>query len=196
MDGYFGNPVKGGNCSKCECNSHGTLCNHKTGVCYCTTKGVTGDHCERCDTQNNYFGDPITEGCFYDLATNYQFTFNLSKPEDKHYTAISFKNVPTNPEVDVNFSIACSVPAKINLTYRPEFQDGSMVPENIVTNETNCSSDLKFRFPKDDYMFGGKENTTFYVHLYDFQTPLWIIISFAQPPKSYMDLLQDFISSM
>ena len=76
--------------------------------------GITGDHCEKCDTQNHYFGDPIKESCFYDLAIDYQFTFNLSKPEDKHYTAINFKNVPTKPDVDVDFSITCSVPAKVN----------------------------------------------------------------------------------
>ena len=75
--------------------------------------GITGDHCEKCDTQNHYFGDPIKESCFYDLAIDYQFTFNLSKPEDKHYTAINFKNVPTKPDVDVDFSITCSVPAKV-----------------------------------------------------------------------------------
>ena len=42
-------------------------------------QGVTGDHCEKCDTANHYFGDPITGSCFYDLAIDYQFTFNLSK---------------------------------------------------------------------------------------------------------------------
>ena len=31
----------------------------RSGNCYCNTKGVTGDHCEKCDTQNHYFGDPI-----------------------------------------------------------------------------------------------------------------------------------------
>ena len=37
--GYYGHPVNGGNCSKCECNGQGTLCDHRTGNCFCTTKG-------------------------------------------------------------------------------------------------------------------------------------------------------------
>ena len=74
---------------------------------------MTGHHCEKCDTQNHYFGNPMNESCYYDLAIDYQFTFNLSKPEDKHYTAINFKNIPTKADVDVDFQISCSVPAKV-----------------------------------------------------------------------------------
>jgi len=189
-DGFFGNPVNGGDCKKCECNGQGTLCDNKSGNCFCTTKGITGNHCEKCDTQNHYFGDPIKESCFYDLAIDYQFTFNLSKPEDKHYTAINFKNVPTKPEVDVDFSIACSVPAKMNLTFRHAGKDGVRT-EDVIITEKNCSQ-FKYRFPKSEYTFGNEENTTFYVYLYDFTPPLWIIISFSQHPK--LDLLQFFIT--
>ena len=56
----------------------------------------------------------MNESCYYDLAIDYQFTFNLSKPEDKHYTAINFKNIPTKADVDVDFQISCSVPAKVS----------------------------------------------------------------------------------
>ena len=79
---------------------------------------MTGDHCEKCDTQNHYFGNPMNESCYYDLAIDYQFTFNLSKPEDKHYTAINFKNIPTKADVDVDFQISCSVPAKVGTVSR------------------------------------------------------------------------------
>ena len=65
----------------------------------CTTKGVIGDDCEKCDAQNHYFGDPINDFCFYDLAIDYQFTFNMSKPEDKNYNAINMKIAPTKSEV-------------------------------------------------------------------------------------------------
>ena len=41
------------------------------------------------------------------LSIDYQFTFNLSKVDDKHLTAISFKNQPTKNDVDVDFSIKC-----------------------------------------------------------------------------------------
>ena len=36
---------------------------------------MTGDHCEKCDTQNHYFGNPMNESCYYDLAIDYQYTF-------------------------------------------------------------------------------------------------------------------------
>ena len=41
------------------------------------------------------------------LSIDYQFTFNLSKVDDKHLTAISFKNQPTKSDVDVDFSVKC-----------------------------------------------------------------------------------------
>ncbi len=51
---------------------------------------------------------------------------------------------------------------------------------------------FKHRFSKDDFVFGLEENTTFFVYVYDFDAPLWIIISFSQHPK--LDLLQFFIT--
>jgi len=187
--GFFGHPVNGGTCKKCECNGQGTECDHRSGNCFCTTKGVTGDHCEKCDTQNHYFGNPMNESCYYDLAIDYQFTFNLSKPEDKHYTAINFKNVPTKADVDVDFSISCSVDAKMNLTYRTG--KGGTINKDNVLSEKNCST-FKHRFSKSEYTFGSEDNTTFLVYVYDFKPPLWIIISFSQHPK--LDLLQFFIT--
>jgi hypothetical protein len=47
-------------------------------------------------------------------------------------------------------------------------------------------------FFQGDYVFGSEDNTTFFVYVYDFQSPLWIIISFSQHPK--LDLLQFFIT--
>ena len=49
-----------------------------------------------------------------DLTIDYQFTFNLSKAEDRHLRGINFRNIPTKRDVDVDFSITCSVPAKVN----------------------------------------------------------------------------------
>lgn len=53
-----------------------------------------------------------------DLTIDYQFTFNLSKREDRHFTKINFKNSPPKPDIDADFSVTCSVPAKINITYK------------------------------------------------------------------------------
>ncbi len=49
-----------------------------------------------------------------ELAIDYQFTFNLSKPDDRHFTGINFKNTPTKADVDVDFQVTCSVPSKVS----------------------------------------------------------------------------------
>lgn len=48
----------------CECNGQAENCHPETGRCFCTTKGVTGEDCGRCDTQSNYAGNPINGSCF------------------------------------------------------------------------------------------------------------------------------------
>ena len=53
------------------------------------------------NNDDNFF--PLTDS----LSIDYQFTFNLSKVDDKHLTAISFKNQPTKHDVDVDFSVKC-----------------------------------------------------------------------------------------
>lgn len=109
------------NCSfvnlACECNGQAETCHTETGRCFCTTKGVTGEDCGRCDTQSNYAGNPINGSCFYDLQIDYQFTFNLSKEADRHYTRINFRNSPTKPDIDADFHITCSILAKMNISY-------------------------------------------------------------------------------
>ncbi|WAR22177.1 ATRN1-like protein [Mya arenaria] len=95
IQGYHGNPRNGGNCTACSCNGQAENCNSETGACFCRTRGVKGHNCNVCDTDNNYFGNPNNGGtCYYDLRTDYQFTFNLSKNDDKHYTGINFMNIP------------------------------------------------------------------------------------------------------
>ena len=76
----------------------------------------------------------------------------------------------------------------MNLTYKFG-KDGK---EESIYLDQNCSSLFKERFSKDDFVFGDSENTTFYVYVYDFEPPLWIIISFSQHPK--LNLLQFFIT--
>ncbi|GLV41896.1 distracted [Carabus blaptoides fortunei] len=191
ISGYWGNPVNGGRCELCDCNGQATQCNAETGKCYCTTKGLTGDHCEKCDATNHYHGDPSNKGsCYYDLTIDYQFTFNLSKKEDHHYTQINFRNSPIKPDVDADFTITCSVPAKMNITIKK-----ANSPEKPILTDHNCSSNFRSRFTKADYNFGVEDNvtlTTFYVYVYDFKPPLWIQISFSQYPK--LNLQQFFIT--
>lgn len=102
----------------CDCSNHGTLCNPETGRCFCTTKGIIGDKCDKCDTTNHYHGDPANGSCFYDLTIDYQFTFNLSKKDDRHFTQINFKNSPPKSDIDADFSITCSESAKMNISIK------------------------------------------------------------------------------
>ncbi|XP_046435096.1 attractin-like protein 1 isoform X1 [Neodiprion pinetum] len=190
VPGYFGSPLNGGTCQPCACNDQGTQCISDSGKCFCTTKGITGDHCERCDVNGRYYGDPTNKGsCFYNLTIDYQFTFNLSKKEDRHYTAINFKNSPPKSDVDADFSITCSVLAKMNITIQK-----ANSPEKPLLSGANCTT-YKHRFSKAEYNFGSEDNntlTTFYVYVYDFQPPLWIQISFSQYSK--LNLQQFFIT--
>lgn len=65
IPGYWGSPVNGGKCQVCECNGHALQCHPETGKCFCTTKGLAGDHCEKCDHTNHYTGDPSNKGSCY-----------------------------------------------------------------------------------------------------------------------------------
>uniref|UniRef100_A0A2M4CRS9 Putative attractin n=1 Tax=Anopheles darlingi TaxID=43151 RepID=A0A2M4CRS9_ANODA len=187
--GYWGNPVNGGVCQKCECNGQAQYCHSETGKCFCSTKGLAGDHCEKCDATNHYHGDPSRGSCYYDLTIDYQFTFNLSKKEDRHFTQINFRNSPVKPDIDADFSITCSVAARMNITIRTA---GGM--EKPLFSAVNCST-FRYRFSKAEHQFGIEDNvtlTTFYVYVYDFQPPLWIQIAFSQYPK--LNLQQFFIT--
>lgn len=186
----IGLPVNGGSCQKCECNNQATNCNPESGKCFCSTKGLAGDHCEKCDATNHYHGDPKKDSCYYDLTIDYQFTFNLSKKEDRHYTQINFRNSPVKADIDADFTITCSVPAKMNITIRTLNQS----QEKILFSNINCTT-FRQRFSKGDHQFGYDNNvtiTTFYVYVYDFQPPLWIQIAFSQYPK--LNLQQFFIT--
>lgn len=178
------------NQSLCQqsCNSNG-LCDENTGTCICTTKGIIGENCDKCDRVNNYFGDATKGPCYYDLAQDYQFTFSLIREKDKHIRRINFKNTPTKADLDVDFNVTCTEPAKLNITV--QYNLGYGVLEQQLASEQNCTF-YKDRFSRNDFVFGQVSNTTFYVDVYDFKTPMRIVISFSQHPK--LDLLQLFIS--
>lgn len=53
-----------------------------------------------------------------DLQLDFQFTFNLSKKEDRHIRQINFRNVPLKPDLDLEFSVHCSTLAKLNISVR------------------------------------------------------------------------------
>lgn len=176
MPGYYGDPTNGGTCRLCRCNGHATYCNRETGRCYCSTKGVTGHNCNRCDDQNHYIGDPLSPSngtCYYNLTTDYQYTFNMSKPEDHYYSDINFINVPLRRDSDVEFSIACSRLALVNITSGSSYK--SRKPIHTIIE---CGSQT-LRFPHDRYSLT-ESNYSFFVHVYKFQTPFILQIAFSQ----------------
>ncbi|XP_054167519.1 attractin-like protein 1 [Oppia nitens] len=187
MAGFYGNPINGGNCTPCSCHSHSVFCNRESGKCHCTTKGITGHHCEKCDEQNNYIGNPQEEGgsCFYNLTMGYQYTFNMSKPDDRFYTRINFMNVPMTPDIDVEFMIQCQESALVNISI-----GSASFPIRNLHERLECGN-FKLRFSHDENLFG-IENTTFYVNVFAFSTPFVLQISFSQ--HRTLDLLQFFVT--
>lgn len=177
MPGFYGDPTNGGTCRLCRCNGHATYCNRETGRCYCSTKGVTGHNCNKCDDQNHYIGDPLSPSngtCYYNLTTDYQYTFNMSKPEDHYYSDINFINVPSRKDSDVEFSIACSRLALVNITSGTSYKNRRPIHTII-----ECGSHT-LRFPYDRYYSLTESNYSIYVHVYKFQTPFILQIAFSQ----------------
>ncbi|KAF4528316.1 hypothetical protein B566_EDAN016846 [Ephemera danica] len=141
IPGYYGNPANGGRCVSCDCNNKATQCNPATGKCFCTTKGMVGDRCERCDEMRRYFSDLTHKG-------------------------------------------SCFSPSKFNVTVRPTADS----PAKVLLVAQNCS-EFNHRFSKSEYKFGASEDnveqTTFYIHVYDFHSPVMIRVSFTQyKPRS------------
>ena len=93
--GYFGSPVNGGTCQACECNGQAEECHHKSGRCHCTTKGIIGEKCQKCDTVNHYFGDPVKGSCYCksNLIANIYFElFTLELFKNRHLPTINARN--------------------------------------------------------------------------------------------------------
>ena len=50
------------------------------------------------------------------LGVDFRYTFNFSKPEDKHVTHINLQSKPRHDDRDVELTITCYEPARLNLT--------------------------------------------------------------------------------
>jgi len=180
--------------------------------CFCATKGVTGKLCSQCESPR-YWGNPMSNNgfgtCFYELSTDYQFTFNLNKESDKHYTRINFSNSPTRLDDDIDFAIKCfkdSGGALFNMSFGVAPKDfralafnmglvstlnHSLIEPMVATSETtvlsqvNCTgTEYKFTFsPKSHLNLLALSNLTLFVYVYQFRTPVAIQISFSYRSK-------------
>jgi len=177
--GFYGDPVNGGKCRRCECNGNALKCNKETGKCYCDTKGIIGHNCDRCDDLNHYTGDAPNGTCFYNLTTDFQFTFNMSKPEDHFYSNINFINVPLRKDSDVDFTIACSRLAIVSIS-----SGTSYWKRKPIHTDLECGS-FRLRFGHDRYSLS-ETNYSFFVRVYNFQTPFILQIAFSQHRTLYL----------
>ncbi|KAJ8680794.1 hypothetical protein QAD02_016581 [Eretmocerus hayati] len=177
--GYFGNPLNF-TCQPCSCNGHATDCDSQTGKCFCSTRGIIGDHCDKCDEHSLYEGDPKNGGtCYYELAVNYQFTFEFHEKRNRYHNAINYKATPTDPNLDTKLSISCSEEAKMNVTVKDIDNDEKSMFVNVP-----CSSlTFEHTFSKKLYNFGNENNnglTTIYVYVYDLHAPVKVQVAISQ----------------
>lgn len=155
-------------------------CDPDSGECYCDTKGVIGKRCDQCDTYNKYIGDPsVGEACFYKMILNYNFTFDLTRPEERQYRQINFLSQPERKDLDTDFHITCSKPAKVNITYKSVLEP----VERSVQTALDCTQQ-EYTLLKSEFSFGPPANTTLLVYVYQLQPPLKIQVAFSQSPRT------------
>ncbi|CAG0906574.1 unnamed protein product, partial [Cyprideis torosa] len=178
-------------CPTCQCNGH-SYCINETDVCAQPCLDSTeGPHCDTCIP--GFHGNPVNGGtCSHELAVDFQFTFNLSKKEDRHFTQINFQNTPPKTDIHVDFAISCSRNASFNITFITDVSEDETSVQNAISCPTTGLSH-QLIFSAEDYHLGDPNyNTTFRVYLYDLQPPLIVTVAFSQHPK--LDLLQFFIT--
>uniref|UniRef100_A0A3Q4H2V4 Attractin-like 1a n=1 Tax=Neolamprologus brichardi TaxID=32507 RepID=A0A3Q4H2V4_NEOBR len=164
MPGYYGDPTNGGKCNACKCNSHANVCHVNTGKCFCTTKGVKGDQCQLCDSENRYLGNPLRGTCYYNLLIDYQFTFSLLQEDDRYYTAINFMATPEQ---------VMSREAKISRAGTISGEEMPIIARMNIKEHRDSFSSEKFNFRLH-------HNITFYVYVSNFSWPIKIQIAFSQ----------------
>uniref|UniRef100_A0A6Q2YK72 Attractin-like 1a n=2 Tax=Esox lucius TaxID=8010 RepID=A0A6Q2YK72_ESOLU len=190
MPGYHGDPTNGGKCHACKCNGHANLCQVSTGKCYCQTKGIKGDQCQLCDSENRYLGNPLRGTCYYNLLIDYQFTFSLLQEDDHHYTAINFM---ATPEQNLDMSINASNNFNLNITWSIGSTAGTISGEEVaIVSKTNIQ-EHRDSFSCEKFNFRVNSNITFYVYVSNFSWPIKIQIAFSQH-NSIMDLVQFFVT--
>ncbi|XP_029953721.1 attractin-like protein 1 [Salarias fasciatus] len=193
MPGFHGDPTNGGKCQACKCNGHASVCQVLTGKCFCTTKGIKGDQCQLCDSENRYLGNPLRGTCYYNLLIDYQFTFSLIQEDDNHYTAINFMASPEQPNKNLDMSINASNNFNLNITWSVGSTAGTISGEEVpIVSKTNIK-EYRDSFSCEKFTFRSNPNITFYVYVSNFSWPIKIQIAFSQH-NSIMDLVQFFVT--
>ncbi|XP_011601446.2 attractin-like protein 1 isoform X4 [Takifugu rubripes] len=193
MPGYYGDPINGGKCNACKCNNHANVCHVNSGKCYCTTKGIKGDHCQLCDSENRYLGNPLRGTCYYNLLIDYQFTFSLLQEDDRHYTAINFMATPEQANKNLDMSINASNNFNLNITWSFSSTAGTISGEEMPIIARTNIKEHRDSFSCEKFNFRLHHNITFYVYVTNFSWPIKIQIAFSQH-NNIMDLVQFFVT--
>ncbi|AWP14672.1 putative attractin-like protein 1-like [Scophthalmus maximus] len=193
MAGYYGDPVNGGKCNACKCNSHASVCHVNTGKCFCTTKGIKGDQCQLCDSENRYLGNPLRGTCYYNLLIDYQFTFSLLQEDDRYYTAINFMATPEQANKNLDMSINASNNFDLNITWSLSSTAGTISGEEMPIIARTNIKEHRDSLSCEKFNFRLHHNITFYVYVSNFSWPIKIQIAFSQH-NSIMDLVQFFVT--
>ncbi|XP_033836080.1 attractin-like protein 1 [Periophthalmus magnuspinnatus] len=193
VPGNYGDPTNGGHCQACRCNNHASVCHMSTGKCHCSTKGIKGDQCQLCDSENRYLGNPLRGTCYYNLLIDYQFTFSLLQEDDHHYTAINFMATPEQVGKNLDMFINASNNFNLNISWSLSSTAGTISGEELsIISRTNIR-EHRDTFSCDKFNFRVHHNVTFYVYLSNFSWPIKIQIAFSQH-NSIMDLVQFFVT--
>ncbi|XP_014874198.1 attractin-like protein 1, partial [Poecilia latipinna] len=177
----------------CKCNNHTNLCHISSGKCFCTTKGVKGDQCQLCDSENRYLGNPLRGTCYYNLLIDYQFTFSLLQEDDRHYTAINFVATPEQANKNLEMSINASNNFNLNITWSFSSTAGTISGEEMSVIARMNIKEHRDSFSCEKFNFRLHHNITFYVYVSNFSWPIKIQIAFSQH-NSIMDLVQFFVT--
>ncbi|XP_039262630.2 attractin-like protein 1 [Styela clava] len=205
IDGYYGEATNGGTCKECECFDRATLCNNTTGDCFCSTKGMTGPNCEKCENSAKYYGDPVNNGtCFYRLLINYSFTFTLTPSNDKYITSINFENTPpTDGSTELSFESRekCNIRLTV-YSYKPLDKPKRVKRDNtsqevieyegveVEVTEGIGVTKFGYYFSGSTYGFGDSTiNATIRIYVSNFTVPSWIQVSLVQRNNSLLVLL-------
>ena len=121
------------------------------------------------------------------FSIDFQYTFNMSKSEDKWYNKVSFMMGTGNRDLDIDFAITCSSRALFNISF-----GSATLPHRVLLERVECGTQnqFKYRFSHNDHLFGN--NTSFFVTLYSFSYPFIVALSFSQ--HRALDLIQFFVT--
>ncbi|XP_054653983.1 attractin-like protein 1 isoform X3 [Dunckerocampus dactyliophorus] len=193
MSGYYGDPTNGGKCNACRCNSHAHVCHANSGKCFCSTKGIKGERCQLCDSENRYLGNPLRGTCYYNLLIDYQFTFSLLQEDDRYYTAINFMTTPEQTTKNLEMSINASNNFNLNITWSFSSTAGTISGEEMSIMARSNIKEHRDSFSCDTFNFKQHHNITFYIYVSNFSWPIKIQIAFSQH-NSIMDLVHFFVT--